>query len=656
MDLPDADLLVENNRDEILSNRQVFSRWTSDLALQAAQLPWALYAAGNEAISIVPALEPSALEADRYRSEIRPWISLHALLLGSPKLLRGYPAADIEKVRTAWNEASEAYFQRGDPGAAARFSQAMGQFTADVRTLSEAIEPDRQQLPIIERERAVLAKTAYPAPIIIATESLYNGLDPFFWSGCASLAAACLLGLSVFGLRKLLFWTCIVVMLVGVALVAGGFVVRMYITRWAPVTNMFETIVWVMMCISLLTLWVTFLPLLGPASKTAWRWTAFRGRAAGSNEQEAGGACAIALALRLALLAGGVFVALCYVGVLEPGDGGSGYRLGSILPHADLGSSAPNLSACLVWAASMFLVVTFVWYLPRILPAALLAIPMSVTAVGRAVAADRMEKIYRLRAVALGGALAGFLAALFAYYAPFPREIQALTPVLRSNFWLGIHVLTITTSYAGAGVAWMIGNLALGYFAFGRYRNVASGKPCGLDVIGEPGVTDAGETSGQEEVVAAEMLDRGQRRPPAYCGVLSALNYRVLQVTVLLVAAGTILGGLWGNVSWGRFWGWDVKEVGALIALLVLLTALHGRRAGWHGDLTLAIGAVLGFSAVIWAWYGVNFILNTGLHSYGSGEGGQWIWLAALGAVQSLYIAAAVVRVILETSQPAAAA
>ena len=59
-------------------------------------------------------------------------------------------------------------------------------------------------------------------------------------------------------------------------------------------------------------------------------------------------------------------------------------------------------------------------------------------------------------------------------------------PVLRSNFWLGIHVLTITTSYAGAVAAWMIGNLALGYFAFGRYRTVD-----------------------------------GERRPPAFCGELA---------------------------------------------------------------------------------------------------------------------------------------
>ena len=602
--------------------------------MQAAQLPWSPYSAGSEAICIVPALEATALEADRYRSEIRPWISLRALLLGSPGLLHGYPSADVQKVRAAWGEARTAYLNRGSVEAASQFSQAIGQFTADVRGLAQAIEPDRQELPIVERDRGLLAKTAYPRAFATDAEVLYNRVDPFFWSGCASLAAVCILWLSFLALRRPLFWSGIALMVVGVGLIAGGFVLRMYITRWAPVTSMFETIVWVAMCISLLTLWVTFVPLLGPTSKVAWNLTAIPGSWGDRSAVEAcrrdatvsdmpqgsqAGIRTFALALRLVLFLGGVFVGLSYMGVLERVSGGSGYqfRPEAILPHADLGSSMPNLSASLVWAASMFVAVMFVWYLPRIVPSALFAVPMSLALAGRAEAAERMEKIYRWRIVALVGALASFFAALAANYAPFPRDIQALMPVLRSNFWLGIHVLTIVTSYAATGVAWAIGNLALGVFAFGRYRTV-----------------------------------NGRRRPPAFCGPLASLNYLVLQVAVLLLAAGTILGGLWADVSWGRFWGWDPKEVGALIALLIIMTALHGRRAGWHGDLSLAIGSICGFGGVMWAWYVVNFILNAGKHSYGAGEGGQWIWLVAAVAVQALYMAVAIARVTIETGQP----
>jgi ABC-type transport system involved in cytochrome c biogenesis permease subunit len=325
------------------------------------------------------------------------------------------------------------------------------------------------------------------------------------------------------------------------------------------------------------------------------------------------------LALRLVLFVAGLFVGLRYMGLIEPAAEGPGYRLGAVLPRADLGASAPNLSVSLVWAASMFLAAMFVWYLPRVLPAALLAIPMALGLAGSAEGAERMERVYRWRSVALAGAVTSFFAALVAVHADFPKDIEALNPVLRSNFWLGIHVLTITTSYAAVGLAWVLGNLALGCFAFGRYRPV-----------------------------------EGKRCPPAFCGTLAALNYRVLQVAVLLLAVGTITGGLWGDVSWGRFWGWDPKEVGALIALLIIMIALHGRRAGWHGDLTLAIGSVLGFGGVMWAWYVVNYILNAGLHSYGAGEGGQWVWLVVVAGVQLLYMAAAIARVMIET-EPAAA-
>ena len=71
---------------------------------------------------------------------------------------------------------------------------------------------------------------------------------------------------------------------------------------------------------------------------------------------------------------------------------------------------------------------------------------------------------------------------------------------------------------------------------------------------------------------------------------LSNFIYRTMQVGVLLIAAGTILGGVWADYSWGRFWGWDPKEVWALITLLVYLIPLHGRFAGWVNTFGLVIG------------------------------------------------------------------
>ena len=157
--------------------------------------------------------------------------------------------------------------------------------------------------------------------------------------------------------------------------------------------------------------------------------------------------------------------------------------------------------------------------------------------------------------------------------------IRPLAPVLRSNFWLTIHVLTITLSYAAFALAMGLGNWAL------------------FKYLSTPG--QKAETNRIVQFV-----------------------YRSIQIGVLLLAAGTILGGVWADYSWGRFWGWDPKEVWALIALLFYLAIIHGKYAGWLKDFGLAAGSVLAFQGVLMAWYGVNFVLGAGLHSYGFGSGG----------------------------------
>jgi cytochrome c-type biogenesis protein CcsB len=161
-----------------------------------------------------------------------------------------------------------------------------------------------------------------------------------------------------------------------------------------------------------------------------------------------------------------------------------------------------------------------------------------------------------------------------------PSSIDPLVPVLRDNFWLTIHVLTITLSYAAFALAMGFGHILLWRYA----RNPAAAN------------ADA----------------------PMHFWL-----YRVLQLGVLLLAAGTILGGVWANYSWGRFWGWDPKETWALIALLCYILTLHGRLAGWWGEFGLVVASVVCFLAVLMAWYGVNFVLGKGLHSYGFGIGGE---------------------------------
>jgi len=164
--------------------------------------------------------------------------------------------------------------------------------------------------------------------------------------------------------------------------------------------------------------------------------------------------------------------------------------------------------------------------------------------------------------------------------------IRPLVPVLRSNYWLTIHVLTITLSYGAFMLAMGIANVALYLF----YE-----------------ISKMGETK-----VLSERIQ-----------MLNQLAYRALMFGTVLLAAGTILGGVWADYSWGRFWGWDPKEVWALIALLSYMAVLHGRYTGWVGKFAFPLWTVICFSTVVMAWYGVNFVLGVGLHSYGFSTGGQ---------------------------------
>ncbi len=220
---------------------------------------------------------------------------------------------------------------------------------------------------------------------------------------------------------------------------------------------------------------------------------------------------------------------------------------------------------------------------------------------GTAVFGLLFEIIYRTRYVLAAAAAVSTIALILADNCPaiLNPSLRPLQPVLRSNFWLVTHVMSITLSYAAFALALGIGNITLGYFLF-RSQN--------------------------REVI----------------GSLSRFTYKALQVGVLLLAIGTILGGVWADYSWGRFWGWDPKEVWALIALLGYLAVLHARYAGWVRDLGLAALSVICFSLVVMAWYGVNFVLGTGLHSYvdSGGSDGQLYVFGAV-AIQLLYVAAA---------------
>jgi ABC-type transport system involved in cytochrome c biogenesis permease subunit len=211
------------------------------------------------------------------------------------------------------------------------------------------------------------------------------------------------------------------------------------------------------------------------------------------------------------------------------------------------------------------------------------------------------EAVHRPRYVAACAAALGALALILADNLPIlSGAIEPLVPVLRDNMWLTLHVLTITLGYAAFLLAMGLGHVSLGLYCFTPQRT-ASIKS------------------------------------------LSAFLHRALQAGTLLLAAGTLLGGVWASYSWGRFWGWDPKETWALIALLGYLAVLHGRFLGWLRDFGMAVGSILGFLGVLMAWYGVNYILGTGLHSYGFGAGGLG-YVTGFVALEAFVVGAAFLR------------
>lgn len=178
-------------------------------------------------------------------------------------------------------------------------------------------------------------------------------------------------------------------------------------------------------------------------------------------------------------------------------------------------------------------------------------------------------------------------------------SLQPLQPVLRSNMWLTVHVLTITLSYSVLFLAFVLGDIGLIYYLRGETKHQA-----------------------------------------AILNIAQAI-YRSMQVGVILLFAGTVLGGVWADYSWGRFWGWDPKETWALIAFLGYMAILHGRIAGWLKNFGFVASSVVAFSLVLMAWYGVNFVLGAGLHSYGFGAGGVE-YVAAFVAIHIAFTVAVI--------------
>jgi len=209
-----------------------------------------------------------------------------------------------------------------------------------------------------------------------------------------------------------------------------------------------------------------------------------------------------------------------------------------------------------------------------------------------------------------GSVVAAFACVLFAGMVPLTDRTNSLPAVLRSNYWLIIHVITIVSSYGVLAVAGVLGHVYL-------TRNVLLARGTRPPTPPEPGP---------------------HRSPP-----LIVQTYRCIQIGLLLLTAGTILGGVWAADSWGRFWGWDPKETWALISIVVYFAILHARYSRWIMDFGLAASAILGFIVIVWTFYGVNYVMASGLHSYGFGSGGE-VWVGLWAAIELAFLVLCRVR------------
>lgn len=198
---------------------------------------------------------------------------------------------------------------------------------------------------------------------------------------------------------------------------------------------------------------------------------------------------------------------------------------------------------------------------------------------GAVLAGIVIERMNRLGIGSLLASVSGFSTLLIAHMLAGDGDtMTVLQAVLDTQFWLATHVVCITLGYAATFVAGLLG---LFYILWGTCT---------------PRMTaDAGK-----EVI--RML------------------YGVLCFAIFLSFVGTVLGGLWADDSWGRFWGWDPKENGALIIVLWNALVLHARWGGLVKDRGLAVLAIGGNIVTSWSWFGVNE-LGVGLHSYGFTDG-----------------------------------
>lgn len=220
-----------------------------------------------------------------------------------------------------------------------------------------------------------------------------------------------------------------------------------------------------------------------------------------------------------------------------------------------------------------------------------------------------LERLFPVGLALIGSATVGVCTLIIAHHLGSDGDtMQMMQAVLDSNFWLATHVIVIILGYSATFLA---GALGVFYILAGVFsRRLTS--------------------------------DRAR--------ALSRMVYGVVCFALLTSFLGTVLGGIWADQSWGRFWGWDPKENGAAMVVLITAIILHARWAGLAGPRGIMLLAVCGNIITAWSWFGTN-LLGVGLHAYGFMESGVF-WMGLFVVSQLLVISIGLIPIAAWKSSP----
>ena len=251
-----------------------------------------------------------------------------------------------------------------------------------------------------------------------------------------------------------------------------------------------------------------------------------------------------------------------------------------------------------------------------------------------------LELVYKLGLGSAVAAFAGFITLLIAHNLALGGDtMEMLRAVLDTNFWLATHVVVVTLGYASTFFA---GLLAIAFIVLGVFTSILAIK------LGGRGAATA---VGKATTVARQPVEMNIGK------ALAKMVYAIVCFATLFSFTGTVLGGIWADQSWGRFWGWDPKENGALLIVIWNALILHARWGKLVGDRGLMNLAVFGNIVTSFSWFGVN-MLGIGLHSYGFMDAAfKWLMLFVSSQVAIILLGLLPFSVwkSFRTSQPATA-